>query len=239
VFLGTVVLVAAVFAYRIRQLRAINEARADFTRRLIDSQENERRRIALEMHDSVGQSLSIIRNRALMSLSRPDEHQRLLDQMHEISEASASALQETRDIAHNLHPGQIEHLGLSGALTTLVESVQSGTTIQFETRIEPLRGLVSGDEAINIYRIAQEGLSNLIKHSNASWATIELSEGNGRVTFVLEDNGRGIPAGKSDGGLGLKGIRERAQIINADLQIESIGGKGTRITVTLPHASQV
>lgn len=231
-------IVAAMYMHRMRQLQALNAARADFTRRLIDSQENERRRIALELHDSLGQSLVVIRNRALMSLNKPDEHQRMVDQMREISDASAAALQEAREIAHNLHPGQIEHLGLPAALNTLIESIRGGTSIQFETKIEPLRAAISRDEAINIYRIAQESLSNVIKHSHADQAIVALYEMNGRLLFSVEDNGRGIPGGKSDG-LGLKGIRERAQIINADLQIESIPGKGTRLTVSLPRGSEV
>ena len=228
---------AAIYVYRTRQLQAINAARADFTRRLIDSEENERRRIALELHDSLGQSLVVIRNRALMSLNKPDEHERMLDQMREISEASASALQEAREIAHNLHPGQIEHLGLPAALSGLVQSVQSGSSIQFESKIEQPRNPVSRDEAINLYRIAQESLSNLIKHSNASHAVVTLNETNSRLYFSVEDDGQGITATKLESGLGLKGIRERAQIINADLQIQSSGGKGTRVTVSLPRNS--
>jgi signal transduction histidine kinase len=231
--------VAAMYMYRVRQLQALNAARADFTRRLIDSQERERRRIALELHDSLGQSLAVIRNRALMSLDKPDEHQRLLDQMREISEASASALQEAREIAHNLHPGQIEHLGLPAALNTLIESIRGGSSIQFETKIEEPQTAVSRDEAINIYRIAQESLSNVIKHSQADRVVVALYETKGHLYFTVEDNGRGIPAAKTDGGLGLKGIRERAQIINADLQIESSSGRGTRLTFTLPRDAKV
>jgi signal transduction histidine kinase/ligand-binding sensor domain-containing protein len=206
VALGLFSVLAAMYAYRLRQLKAINAARADFTRRLIDSQENERRRIALELHDSLGQSLAVIRNRALMSLNRPHEHERVLDQMQEISEASAAALQEAREIAYNLHPGQIEHLGLPTALTTLVESVQGGTSIQFETRIEQLQSKVSKDQAINIYRIAQESLSNLIKHSSADQAMVALYQKDGRLYLSVEDDGRGIPTRRSNGGLGLKGI---------------------------------
>jgi signal transduction histidine kinase len=121
---------------------------------------------------------------------------------------------------------------------TLVESVQGGTSIKFETKIEKPRVAVSRDEAINIYRIAQESLSNLIKHSHADRAIVELHETNGRLYLRVEDNGRGVPAGTSDG-LGLKGIRERAQIINADLEIETTAGKGTRLTVSVPRDSEV
>ena len=230
--------VLALYMYRMRQLQAVNAARADFTRRLIDSQENERRRIALELHDSLGQSLAVIRNRALMSLNKPGEHERMVDQMREISEASVAALQEARQIAHNLHPGQIEHLGLPAALTTLVESAQGGTLIKLETKIETLRTAVTRDEAINLYRIAQESLSNLIKHSDAGQAIVTLNETNGRLYLIVEDNGRGMPAGLTGDGLGLRGIRERAQMINADLQIESIPGKGTKLSVSLPRGSE-
>ena len=236
VTLAALSLVGAAYIYRVRQLHAINETRAAFTRRLIDSQESERRRIALELHDSLGQSLSIIRNRALMSLSRPEQHERMLDQMREISDASAAALQEAREIAYNLHPGQIEHLGLPAALMSLVESVQSGTSIQFDKNIQQLRSSISKDEAINMYRIAQESLSNLIKHSNATRAVIALYEQNGDLCLSVEDNGSGLQTSKSNGGLGLKGIRERAQILNAHLQIQSSQGKGTRITVSLPYS---
>jgi len=237
--LGFLSILGALYMYRMRQLQAVNAARADFTRRLIDSQENERRRIALELHDSLGQSLAVIRNRALMSLNKPNDHERMVDQLREISDASAAALQEARQIAHNLHPGQIEHLGLPAALTTLVESVQGGTPIQFETKIETLRTAVTRDEAINLYRIAQESLSNLIKHSDASRAIVTLNETNGRLYLIVEDNGRGMPAGTTEGGLGLRGIRERAQNINADLQIESTAGKGTRVIVSLPRDSEM
>jgi signal transduction histidine kinase len=116
--------------------------------------------------------------------------------------------------------------------------VQGGTPIQFETKIETLRTAVTRDEAINLYRIAQESLSNLIKHSDASRAIVSLNETNGRLYLIVEDNGRGMPAGTTEGGLGLRGIRERAQNINADLQIESTTGKGTRLSVSLPRRSE-
>ena len=234
---GLFLLAASFYVYRVRRLHAINEARADYTRRLIDTQEKERRRIALELHDSLGQSLAVIRNRALMSLTTPDELDTMREQMQEISEASALALLETREIAHNLHPAQIEHLGLPEALANLVESVSSGTAIEFEANIADSIAPISPDEAINLYRIVQESLSNLVKHAHASHATVALYEADGRLIVRIEDDGGGIPAGTTAGGLGLKGMRERAEIIKAELQIESGAGKGTLITVSLPRNS--
>jgi signal transduction histidine kinase len=228
-----VIILSGAYFYRVRQLQAINNERADFTRRLIDSQEHERRRIALELHDSLGQSLTIIRNRALMSLTKTGDHQTLIEQMREISDASAEALRETREIAHTLHPAQIEHLGLPAALTTLVDSIESGTSIAFTKNIDDKIAPVTNDEAINLYRIAQESLTNIIKHSSANMATVALHQTGDHLTLFIEDDGTGFAGDGAHGGLGLKGIHERAGIIGAQLKIQSDAGKGTRITVSL------
>lgn len=235
--LTAALLLAGAYFYRVRQLQAINDERADFTRRLIDSQEHERRRIALELHDSLGQSLTIIRNRALMSLKKPDEHQTIIEQMREISDASAEALRETREIARNLHPAQIEHLGLPAALASLVESIESGTSIAFTKDIDDRIAPVTNDQAINLYRIAQESLSNIIKHSNANTARVALHQTNDHLTLFIEDDGSGFSGDGLHGGLGLKGVHERAGIIGAQLKVHSEVGKGTRITVSLSNSN--
>jgi signal transduction histidine kinase/ligand-binding sensor domain-containing protein len=233
--LTAALILGGAYFYRVRQLQAINNERADFTRRLIDSQEHERRRIALELHDSLGQSLTIIRNRALMSLKKTDEHQTLIEQMREISDASAEALRETREIARNLHPAQIEHLGLPAALATLVESIANGTSIALTKEIDDHVAPLTNDEAINLYRIAQESLSNIIKHSKANMASVALHQTDDHLTLFIEDDGSGFVGDGSHSGLGLKGVHERAGIIGAQLKIHSSPGKGTRITVLLPN----
>jgi len=233
--LTAALILTSAYFYRVRQLQAINDERADFTRRLIDSQEHERRRIALELHDSLGQSLTIIRNRALLSLKKTDEHELLIEQLREISDASVEALRETREIARNLHPPHIENLGLPAALASLVESIENGTSILFTKKIDYKIAPVSNDEAINIYRIAQESLSNIIKHSNAKMATIVLLQTDDRLTLFIEDDGIGFSGDGSHSGMGLKGVHERAGIIGAQLKIHSDTGKGTRITVSLSN----
>ncbi len=145
------------------------------------------------------------------------------------------ALRETRELARNLHPAQIEHLGLSAALATLVESIASGTSIAFTKEIDDKIAPLTNDEAINIYRIAQESLSNIIKHSNANMAVVALRQTDDRLTLMIEDDGTGFSGDGSHGGLGLKGVHERAGIIGAQLKIHSSPGKGTRITVSLPN----
>jgi two-component system, NarL family, sensor histidine kinase UhpB len=147
-------------------------------------------------------------------------------------------LRETREIARNLHPAQIEHLGLSAALATLVESIANSTSIELTNEIDEKIAPLTNDEAINIYRIAQESLSNIIKHSNANMAVLILRQTDGGLTLFIEDNGTGFSGDGSHDGLWLKGIHERAGIIGAQLKIDTSPGKGTRITVSLPNKNR-
>jgi signal transduction histidine kinase len=227
-----ILLVGGIFLFRMRQLEAINAAQSEFAQRLIDSQEQERSRIALELHDSLGQSLAVIRNRALMGLSTPENNRQLIEQMAEISEASASALEDTRHIAHNLHPYQLEHLGLTLAVRSLVHSVATTSDLVITSDIQEIDADLPPEAAINIYRIAQESLSNIIKHSHADRAEFSLFEVAGKLVLTISDNGQGFDPSSRSRGLGLNGINERAKILKADLKVHSEPGKGTTIVLS-------
>ena len=231
VVFGVFGMITFIYLFRLKQLNRLSESRAEFARRLIESQEGERQRIALELHDSVGQTLAVIRNRTLMGIDAEDE-EKMREQLHEISEASVLALRETREIARNLHPAQIKNLGLSAALRSLIASVESATGLNCETEIGEVPADLSYEAAINIYRISQESLSNIIKHSAASMARVELKADDGKLYLTIEDDGRGFTP-QAGPGLGLNGMRERAAIIGADLTIDSHPGEGTNIRLLL------
>jgi signal transduction histidine kinase len=235
VLLALVLAAIAVLIYlnRMAQLTRLNEARALYTRGLIESQEQERSRIALELHDSVGQSLAVIRNRALMGLNTPDDQARVLDQMQEISEASAIALQETRQIAHDLHPHQLDHLGLSVALRSMIDMVGDSSPVEIDSSIEDLHNELPRETSIAIFRIVQECLNNIIKHSDASRASVSLVRRDGKLIVEIVDDGRGFAATGINKGLGLRGIRERADMIGARLRIDSSTGSGTSVALSM------
>ncbi len=227
--MGVFGLITLVYSLRLRQLHQLNETRTEFARQLIETQESERHRIALELHDSIGQSLAVIRNRTLLGLDA-EETDAMREQLQQISEASTLALQETREIARNLHPAQIENLGLTAALRSLATSIESATGMKIETDIAEIpQNTLSYEASINIYRIAQESLSNVIKHSGASFAAVRLRNENGKLALTIEDDGRGFTEGSNSQGLGLIGMHERAQMIGADLTIVSRPGEGTKI----------
>lgn len=226
-------LITLIYFLRLRQLHAFSEARAEFARRLIESQEGERHRIALELHDSIGQTLAVIRNRTLLGMDA-EELGKMREQLQQISEASSIALQETREIARNLHPAQIENLGLTAALRSLVESIEKATGLRCEADIiEISQKNLPYNASINIYRIAQESLTNIIKHSGASKACVRLRIENEKLVLSIEDDGRGFTDGMKPHGLGLTGMRERARMIDADLTIDSHPGEGTKVRLVL------
>jgi signal transduction histidine kinase/streptogramin lyase len=230
--------VGLMFYSRVSQLRRIAEARELFSRQLLESQERERSRLAIELHDSLGQSLVVIRNRALLGIRKKNDDHSMLEQLHEISDASASALQETRDIAHTLHPYQIEAFGLMTAVHSLIDKIEGSSNINFLTRIDETPADIPHDVSIAVYRITQEWLTNVIKHSSASEVSVYLRTDGSKLTLTIADNGVGFDRQKVKKGLGLKGIAERSRMVGGTLTIESGLGTGAELRLVVDAAQQ-
>ena len=168
VFASVLGLLYLFWGFRVRQLKSIQAAQQAFSQQLIASQENERRRISGELHDSLGQRLIIIKNHALFLL-RPkaalqsEEEQR--ETIEEINAEASLAIDETRTISYNLRPFQLDRLGLSKAIEALVRSASRATDIHFTTHIADIDDSFPEELRINFYRIVQEAVSNIMKHS--------------------------------------------------------------------------
>jgi signal transduction histidine kinase/ligand-binding sensor domain-containing protein len=230
---GSVIFLA--YRWRIAQLKKDRAAQQTFSQQLIESEEAERKRIAVELHDGLGQSLVVIKNRALMGLNKPEDHERMLAQMGEISEAASAAMSEVRGIARNLHPYQIDYLGLTTALKTMIETVADASDIAISSEIDELDGELSKEAEINLYRIVQEALNNIVKHSAATEAKVSLKKSAGMLDLSVADNGKGFTADhkKPSPGLGLVGIKERARMLNARHEIVSVPDKGTTVRLQM------
>ncbi|MGH9762373.1 MAG: ATP-binding protein [Blastocatellia bacterium] len=241
-FTGIAVLVVLGFAtvayqYRVRHFRRARAVQQEFSRQLISSQENERKRIAAALHDSLNQSLVIIKNRAVLSLNSRDDTDYAFEQLEEIAGGATQAIDEVRDIAHDLRPFQIDRLGLTKALGSMVDKVASVSGIAIVTHLEPIDGLISKDSEINLYRVVQESVNNIVKHSNATQARITLRRHAAELSLTVQDNGVGFSpaaAGSTGSGFGLRGLGERAAILGGALTIQSAPGQGTTITVKVP-----
>ncbi len=226
---------AALFVFHRRErLRQKSQEEHDqFCRRLIESQEAERQRIARELHDSLGQNLLLIKNRAVMGLKDNSSPERMREQLREISEASAGSVEEIRAIARALRPYQLDRLGLTKTLEDAAATVTTTGGLHIVTEVDPVDGLFAPDAEIAVYRLVQEGLNNIIKHAQAKSARLVVRRHRESVQIDLTDDGRGIDPDQKDG-FGLTNLRERVRLLGGTLMVRAAAGQGTRLLATIP-----
>jgi ligand-binding sensor domain-containing protein/signal transduction histidine kinase len=237
--LAGVVLVGFAYAFYRFQLTRLRKAHATqraFSQQLIELQEGERKRIAAGLHDSLGQNLLIIKNRALLGLQTPGENGAAHIQLEEISNVSSQALDEVREIAYDLHPYQMDRLGLTKALKAMLRKVAAASDIELSMDIDNIDGLLPTDSEINIYRIVQESINNILKHSHARTAQVAIKREPNSVQISVIDDGRGFSpnaAPPARTGFGLLGISERARMLGGKYSIQSTPGAGAKVIVKL------
>ncbi|MGV6828288.1 MAG: histidine kinase [Flavobacteriales bacterium] len=196
-----------------------------FSQNLINAQEEERTRVARDLHDSVGQKLMLLTKKTVHIGNQ------------EMQTLANSTLDELRSISRGLHPSTIEKLGVTSAIKSLINEVDANTTIFFTTEIENLDSLINKETALHLYRIIQESLNNMIKHSQAKAASICIMKKDTNLVAEIKDNGKGFVFSdtfKNKVSLGMKTLLERAKIINSEIKINSDLIKGTSIQLIIP-----
>jgi len=224
-----------VYHSRVSRLRAAADARALFSRQLIESQEAERKRIASDLHDGLGQNLVVIKNRAVLATNKGDDREGVAAELASISESASLALEEVREITNNLRPQLLDRLGLTKAIRSMLKKVSG--LVEMRSDIDSIDGLFDENDEICIYRIVQEAVNNIVKHSNASNAQVVIRRGPNDVFVEIGDNGQGFDPQRQDPdrrNIGLVGLRERAHLLNASLTIDSKKAAGTRVAMTIP-----
>ncbi len=230
------------FRRRTKQMQKQQAAQEAFARQLLSTQENERRRIAAELHDSLGQSLVLIRNWAELGSAQLEENASAREELGEIKTIAGSALKDVREIAYNLGPFHLERMGLANTIRDMVRKAMQASGISIETELDDIRGVFTRDIEMNLFRIAQEALNNLIKHSKASHAKITLKQTSSEVWLTISDNGQGFDAQRGAApevnGFGLSGIAERVRLLGGTHLIRSVVGQGATIEVWLNKGEQ-
>ncbi len=217
---------------RIAQLQQAHATQLAFSRQLIESQESERKRMAAELHDSLGQHLLVIKNRAAIGVRSANQAR---EQFNEIDASASQAIDEVRQITYNLRPLNLERLGVTSVIEELIEKVASASGIRFSADITPLNGSLSAGEDINLYRIIQESLNNIVKHGQAARASVEIWREGGAINVTVSDDGCGFsPEAPVRRGLGLTSIAERVRMLGGTHLITSSPGRGTTLTIRIP-----
>jgi PAS domain S-box-containing protein len=219
------------------------EVRDEFTRKLLLSQETERRRIAGELHDSLGQNLILLKNRAQLAQDAGGTPPQVRKQFEDLKDLVSQSIAEVRQISHDLRPHQLDQLGLTLALQAMIDGAAQSSRLKVDRKLDPVDDLFTPEDATHLYRAAQETFSNILKHSQARNARVSLERDVHSVRLWIEDDGQGFAASPSKsglptGGLGLSSIAERVRIIGGHLQIKSVPGTGTRVEITIPQAAE-
>ncbi len=216
-----------------------------FARQLIESQEKERQRIAGELHDHIGQKLLLVKNKLLLGIRSITRNEDPRTAMDEAITWVTESLQDVRDISHNLRPHQIDELGLSKSIESMVRRLSSSSDIRFSIDIEPVDGLLSNDAEINLYRIAQESLNNILKHASAKRLTVLLYRAGDNVILRITDDGGGFDVealtrgAERNRSFGLMIMSERARMMGGELELRSEPGSGTTVSALLPIGGTV
>ena len=192
------------------------------------AQENERQRIARELHDEIGQTLTV----ALLILKRAVDRApaEIRGELSDTQEAVRASLDEVRSIARRLRPDALDDLGLRSALSALCNEFTEATGIDVVKHVAPQSDLTPEAELV-CYRIAQESLTNIARHAEASKVWLDLHADDDQLTLRIADDGKG---GVSVEGAGINGMRERALLVNANLTITSPDNEGTEVRLVIP-----
>ncbi|MCC9607988.1 sensor histidine kinase [Blastopirellula sp. JC732] len=233
----TIILTPVLWFTAIAPLREIATMRARLLEQFVSLQEEERRRIAFDLHDEIGQSLTSVMMGLRAMGDRPDPenyHKRLAD----LREIVNQAVHEVRRISNGLRPAALDHLGLPLALERLAEDASQVHDLQVERLIDAkdIESL-SPPLQIAVYRILQEALTNVVRHAGADKVRILVKRQGDELVLEVEDNGHGMPAETTespDGHLGLAGMMQRTALLEGDLTLQSQPGKGTLLRARLP-----
>ncbi|MBX2873764.1 MAG: hypothetical protein KTR30_16735 [Saprospiraceae bacterium] len=212
---------------RLNKLRKERNDKKAFAEALIVAQEEEKKRIARDLHDGIGQSLLLIKKQMEKTAATSQENQRLI----------ASTLEEVRAISQDLHPFQLEKFGLTSTIVTSLEKIEKSTNLFITHAIENIDKKLSAKAEINLYRTIQEAMSNIVKHAEASAAKITVSLLSNKILVIIQDNGKGFDteiALATSKSLGLRTMHERIVFIGGTLSIKTRGQKGTLVEIQVP-----
>lgn len=219
-------------------LKAHQKELKRLTKRLFESQEEERRRIARELHDEAGQSLTAI-NLALEGLEKliPEGSIALLNELYEIRRLVSRATTELKYLSYRLHPTLLHDLGLEPALRSYFKQISARCGLEIDFQMVGFDKRLDSDTETALYRFAQETLTNVLKHSGAEHFKLSIIKSYPKVIFTAEDDGCGFDVAnalENSGTLGLIGMRERASFLGGTFQVKSVPGKGTKVRIEIP-----
>jgi signal transduction histidine kinase len=225
----------------ITERRRAEAAARELGGRLINAQENERRRIARDLHDGLSQTLALISvELEMFGQEPPAQTGGIAGRMQEFSGELKSLASEVHRLAHDLHPAKLDQLGLAAAVRGFCKELAVAHEIAIEFEPGDVPPALPDDVSLCLYRITQEALQNVVKHSGATAAKVELAAQGRELQLVVADDGHGfdLQAIELGASLGIVGMRERVRMVHGQISVQSRPGEGTRVEVRVPIPAQ-
>jgi two-component system sensor histidine kinase UhpB len=216
-----------------QMLDRIEGERLDYGRRTVAAQEGERQRLALELHDEIGQTVTamMLQLKSIERGAAPDLKPAVTTAM----ESARATVESLHEIVRRLRPEALDDLGLEAAVAALGNRVRAGGGPSVEVLIDPDLPPLNPDEELVVYRVAQESLTNVMRHASAESAKVRLQGTEGGVTLSVTDDGCGLNGAASGRSGGIRGMRERAVLIGASLSVESRSARGVEVRLEIPR----
>jgi two-component system sensor histidine kinase UhpB len=206
--------------------------RRDSARRALDAQEDERRRVARELHDEIGQTLTgVVLQLETLQGRAPDE---LRAELRSLEASTRAGIEEVRELVKRLRPEALDDFGLRSALVSLGSELAERSGLRVAPSLARDLPALSPEDELVVYRVAQESLVNVVRHARATRADLSLRRENGAVVLRVRDDGRGIDADGLRSGTGVRGMRERALLVGGDLYVMPVRPHGTEVRLSLP-----
>jgi signal transduction histidine kinase len=208
-----------------RDLKLKKVLNEKYTQDLLQAQEEERKRVSKDLHDGIGQSLLLIKNKVV--LHRDEDTKKMVE----------NAIEEVRAISRALHPFQLQEVGITKAVQNILRQFDETTDLFISTDIDSIDGLLQIHQEVNVYRIVQESLNNVLKHAKASAIKISVKKMPASIELVIQDNGIGFDFSERYNdfkSMGLKTLKERTRFLNGIMKINSQTNKGTKLEFIIP-----
>ncbi len=233
--------IAELQAAQLEEARRREALRGELFKRVVAAQEAERQRIARELHDATGQSLTALGLglSGILNSYQRGESQSIERRVRELLELNARTLDELRHLIADLRPSHLDDLGLPATLRWYAKEVQQRVPFEIQVEIDGRERSLDSAVSTALFRVAQEALTNIVKYAQASYAWIRLNYTDDEVVLQVEDNGRGfnpsLQAQSNRSAWGVLGMRERAELLGGQFELQSSVGHGTCVQVTIPY----
>lgn len=230
-------IVALLFSINLRESRLANQHLQQLAHNFVQLQVAERRQFSQDLHEGINQTLAAAKFQIGLALNQSNKSgEQVQENLGKVLTTLDMAIREVREISHALRPGLLDDMGLGPALNSLVRQFQERTKIAAQLNLDLGSAAIPDDAATMLYRVVQEALTNVERHAQAHRVTLMLTRTNREIHLEMTDDGKGFDPDKKplSGGIGLKNMRNRVELIGGEFYVSSTPGQGTQICATLP-----